>query len=240
MSDGIILYEGPSLLDGAPIVAIATGIANKSKNSKTGAMVQTWILRGDVHPIDALRSGQDASICGDCRHRGDHGKARTCYVNMMGPSQVWKAYKAGGYQSLSAATTPLAFSGRTVRLGSYGDPAAIPVRHWTNALRYAKVWTGYTHAWRRFSELNGLCMASVDTEQEAQEAQLKGWRTFRIRGSRDPLMPGEVVCPASQEAGKKTTCELCRACGGNSSKARAPIAIVAHGQGARNFERQDR
>ena len=68
--NGAILYEGPSALDGAPIVVIVTGLARKSTNAKTGALLQTWILRSDMHPIDAVRSGADSSICGDCRHRG--------------------------------------------------------------------------------------------------------------------------------------------------------------------------
>ena len=35
--NGIILWEGPSLIDGAPIVVIATGIKRASRNAKTGA-----------------------------------------------------------------------------------------------------------------------------------------------------------------------------------------------------------
>ena len=48
--NGRILYEGPSMLDGAPIVVIATGFAERSGNDKTGAMIQTWILRADIPP----------------------------------------------------------------------------------------------------------------------------------------------------------------------------------------------
>ena len=48
-----IFYRGPSMLDGAPIVAIATD----SSNSKTGGMVQTWILRADIDPVTAARNG---------------------------------------------------------------------------------------------------------------------------------------------------------------------------------------
>ena len=44
---GFIIYEGPSQIDGAPIVAIAT---LKSRNRKNGAMIQTWILRAYMHP----------------------------------------------------------------------------------------------------------------------------------------------------------------------------------------------
>ena len=67
--NGYIFYEGPSAIDGAPIVVIATGFASATGNRKTGDMVQTYIIRQDVKPTDALRTGQDASICGDCKHR---------------------------------------------------------------------------------------------------------------------------------------------------------------------------
>ena len=43
---GFIIYDGPSMLDGEPIVAIAT---MKTSNRKTGEMVQVWILRSDVN-----------------------------------------------------------------------------------------------------------------------------------------------------------------------------------------------
>lgn len=42
---GVILYQGPSLIDGAPIVVIANRIVLESGNAKTGAMVQTFIIR---------------------------------------------------------------------------------------------------------------------------------------------------------------------------------------------------
>jgi hypothetical protein len=51
MKNGII-YQGPSLLDGAPIVVIA----NYSKsNRKTGGVVQTYILRADMNPLEASK-----------------------------------------------------------------------------------------------------------------------------------------------------------------------------------------
>jgi hypothetical protein len=66
----MILYRGPSMIDGKPIVAIATGYDNESVNQKTGAMAQVWILRDDIAPIEAAQRGEDASICGQCPHRG--------------------------------------------------------------------------------------------------------------------------------------------------------------------------
>ena len=94
--NGVILYEGPSLIDGAPIVVIATGLKKPSKNAKTADMVQTWILRKDIHPKYAVRSGDDVSICGQCPHRmrehlepdGSTKTLRTCYVNMRTPITV--------------------------------------------------------------------------------------------------------------------------------------------------------
>ena len=63
-----VIYDGPSQIDGKPIVAIAqVGTGNR----KTGkGMVQTWILRSDIDPISASRTGEDSSICGDCPHKG--------------------------------------------------------------------------------------------------------------------------------------------------------------------------
>src|SRR5262245_33628424 len=51
---GVVLYRGPSLLDGAPIVAVATNLARRSKNPKTGNAVQTYILADNgENPIEA-------------------------------------------------------------------------------------------------------------------------------------------------------------------------------------------
>ena len=58
------------MLDGSPIVAIATRVTNASKNYKTGALVATYILRDDINPVDSVRQGLDKSICGSCVHRG--------------------------------------------------------------------------------------------------------------------------------------------------------------------------
>jgi RecJ-like exonuclease len=77
--------------------------------------------------------------------------------------------------------------------------------------------------------MRDLCMASCDNEFEQAIAKAQGWRTFRVMRQGDRMLPREIVCPASKEAGAKTTCALCKACGGNGAKAKADIAIVAHG-----------
>jgi hypothetical protein len=60
----IKVWEGPSELDGAPIMLLLTGLAKSSKNAKTGDLLQTWILRSDVAPHVAVKTGQDSSVCG--------------------------------------------------------------------------------------------------------------------------------------------------------------------------------
>ena len=64
---GYEIWRGASWIDGAECVAILT---RGSGNRKTGALDQVWILRADRDPIAALRAGADASVCGDCPHRG--------------------------------------------------------------------------------------------------------------------------------------------------------------------------
>ena len=56
---GYIAYEGPSEIDGAPIVVIVNKINDASKNGKTGDIVQSFIIRSDVNPVEALQTGAD-------------------------------------------------------------------------------------------------------------------------------------------------------------------------------------
>lgn len=236
---GVILYEGPSVIDGAPIIVIANRIVTDSANAKTGAMVQTFIIRQDMRPLEAARLGYDFSICGHCPHRPTN--VGTCYVNIgRSVESVHGAFVRGRYArphvDYDVALLPELFRDSIFRLGSYGDPAAAPFRVWAHATQLVRARNGYTHQWRDFPAFAALCMASVDSEAEAVEARAGGWRTFRVRAAAAPLMTGaEIACPASEEAGKKTTCADCRACGGTSAKARVSIAIVAHGTTAKRF-----
>lgn len=243
---GVVFYRGPSLLTGDPIVGIASGISGESNNPKTGPMVQVYVLRSDVGPMDAVRSGADEAICGDCALRGDGGFNRRCYVTpFFGPLQIWKQFVAGEYPDVTWAELRSVIEGRGVRLCAYGDPSAVGYEVWCNLLETASTWTGYTHAWRRADQrLRRICMASVDTVDEFYAARALGWRTFRIRMPDAPLLVGsapastvgqsttvsiEFICPASDEADHRSTCQRCQLCRGASSPARS-VVIVAHGK----------
>ncbi len=236
--NGVIIYEGPSLIDGKPIVVIANGL-KVSKNSKIGDMIQTWILRTDMHPNDALKTGDDSSICGDCMHRGryveetDTVTDRTCYVNLYkdGVYSIWHAYKRGSYPVCDIKHMQL-FDGRHVRIGSYGDPAAVPVYVWKTITKLCKDYTGYTHAWQWCdTAYSKFCMASVETQDGYFEANSKGYRTFR-------LLPDENYATITNEtrcfAQIKDTihCDKCGFCDGSTSN-RKNVTVVFHGAAGR-------
>ena len=232
-SNGVVLYEGRSMYDGTDIVAIAT---MSSKNVKTGNMIQTWILRADTNPVEAVRNGTDDSICGLCPQRGNvpSGVSRNCYVNVgQAPNAVWKAWQRGLYPYIQPFELPQVALGRRVRLGAYGDPAMVPAHIWADLVGNSDGWTGYTHQWREqwAQPLRTLCMASVETEAGHYAAQLMGWRTFRVRGVDDPILHDEIVCPASTEGGNRTTCSRCLLCCGArvSQAVRSGIVIIDHG-----------
>lgn len=233
---GVIVWEGLGRFDRKPIVVIATGGNgdSRSDNTKTGAMVQVWILLQDVHPVTSVQTGEDGAVCGTCPLRGIErdglqGRDRACYVAVQrGPAGVWKAYRNGSYAKADRQTLDRYLDGRGVRLGSYGDPAAVPVHVLEALTAKASSWTGYTHAWRRAPWLKRFCMASVDTLVDRFWAKAAGWRTFRARLDNEAVQWGEIVCPASDEGGHVVSCLECRLCSGTNRRAK-DIVIVAHG-----------
>lgn len=227
--NGLILYKGPSLLNKKPIVCIATGLQDGSTNRKTGDFIQTYIIPENIKPTDAIQQGRDDSVCGDCIHRKKDGWG-TCYVNAgYGPNQVYKAYKENKYAKYEDDHLKL-FKDKLVRLGAWGDPAAVPTSTWEDICKVAKGHTGYTHAWRYCDpELKKYCMASVESESGFNKARKEGWKTFRVRRSDEPLLPTEFQCPASQEAGKRLKCENCLACKGGERYNQYTPVIISHG-----------
>lgn len=227
---GVQFYRGPSLLTGAEIVGVLTGLERGSGNRKTGKVAQAWVLRADRAPQDAKRKNLDDAVCGDCKLRGRDGKNSGCYVPGFWPGSVYR--HVDNYPRVDWRELQAVVEGRTLRLCAYGDPAAIGFEVWQAMLRTASGWIGYTHAWRTCDpRLKSILMASVDDRHEFVKARWMGWRTFRIRRTiEEPLVAGaEFACPASDEMQHRTTCEQCRLCRGTSSPARN-VAIVAHGK----------
>jgi hypothetical protein len=231
---GLVLWSGPSNLDGSPVVVIATGFRGTS-NPKTGQMLQTWILPADVSPVRAIYSGADASTCGNCPMRGDCGRGRSCYVAVhRAPQAIWKAYRRGRYLTYTPREHNRFLRGRFIRLGAYGDPCAAPYSLWARLCRLSKRWTGYTHQWRqpRLWRFRWLTMASVESAEDHLTARARGWRTFRTTLPGVLPLPTEQACPAAKENGARVQCIDCCACQGTRFDQKTTMRsrmIWAHG-----------
>jgi len=245
-SNGIVLWEGMSQFDNTtPIVVIATGLVNRSSNAKTGPMVQVYIIEQNRKPTEVLSDCSDGAICGDCKHNYSSGE-RSCYVNVgQSVNSVWAAYQRDSYtridlnETWGTVTSP--FWGERVRIGTYGDPAAVPFDVWEPLLDTLKksrtegtrsMWTAYTHGWKYTDpRFKSFCMASVDNEEEYQLAHSEGWRTFRTMAPMEEPSRSEFYCPATDDhldrTGHQVNCIDCGQCNGGDR--RASVAIYIHG-----------
>lgn len=239
--NGFITYQGPSMLDpDVEIMLVVTGLdaARKARhndaNTKTGAMVQTYIMRTDIPPVEAVQQELDYPICGDCIH-AEHD---TCYVQIgQGPRIVYDGVQRGIYPFIPPHLGAQLLADLPVRIGTYGDGAAIPAHTWLSLMIYTPRWTGYCHQWRdeRFQHMKIWCMASCDTPQDAWEAIGKGWKPYLVmpKNGHAPakLDLGTIrlsLCPASEEAGKRVVCADCLQCKGTQLKTDG-IYIPVHG-----------
>lgn len=190
-------FSLPSKLDGNKIIVSA---AIESNNKKTGNMAQIYYLPEDIAPSEASKLGKDKSICGNCPHRRSVGGY--CYVVPVHINNHWRAALKVGIEKPNI--------NKPVRLGAYGDPASVPYELNRMIVGHNK-YTGYTHQWKTCDQrLQKLCMASVDSISEAFEAQAMGWRTFRIRESKnDAILENEILCPFESKGRKCIDCGLC-------------------------------
>tara|TARA_R110002012_G_C11535100_1_gene600909 strand:- start:117 stop:860 length:744 start_codon:yes stop_codon:yes gene_type:complete len=235
IQDAAIIYQGVSAFDGKPIAAIATGIKRKSKNSKTGAMVQLWIISQDLSPYDASQASSDTSNCGDCKHR--HSLGGGCYVDLLkAPNSVYNCYKRGGYEDINAATLAH-LSSLKVRLGAYGDMFAIPYKPLANFLKHVRKRTGYTHAWQNLDKRSlelarKYFVASVDNFEELVKAQDLELSTFRVKAPKEVMTADKfgygIECLNTTHDIECADCLLCN--GRDTDKTRPRnIFIDAHG-----------
>ena len=235
------------MIDGSPIVVIAI---IQSNNGKTGNMLQTYVLRADIDPLTASKTGADFAICGNCIHRGtptDDPKKkqaveRSCYVTLYhGPLQVYKAFKRGLYPSATPEQIKALGANRMVRMGTYGDPMAVPSSVFDTLLSDSLGHTGYSHQHGLVTGDYSKVMISADSKEDAQEHHASKRRTFRVipvtawaEQGKAALLASEILCPASKEMDYKTTCDKCKLCaGGTVGKS---IAIVSHGTSRNMFK----
>ena len=221
----IELYRGPSVLDGSPIVVV---LVFRSLNDKTGDMMQLYIMRADMSPLEASKRKLDAAICGNCSLR--HSLGGACYVVLFhGPLVVYKAWKAGNYPAYSAEHNRQ-ISSRKVRLGAYGDPAAVPYSVLKKLTDMALGFTGYTHQLKHKnfdSRVLQFCQVSTDTHKQTEQAHAAGNGSYRIVTDKAQALPFETECLADSHG---LECRDCMKCDGSSN-----IFILVHGSRKSNF-----
>ena len=217
---GVILRIGASGLTNDTIATIA--IFN-STNRKTGDMIQIYYLPVNIPPTEAVKTGVDESVCGDCKLRPLRAKEQNikpCYVKKFhGPSAVYRSFKAGKYPHLDKMKPRLRqgvlhlLATKPTRLGAWGDPACdldtIPM------LTQHK-WTGYTHQWKANPQLRDVLMASVDSIAEYHEAKEQGWKCYRHTNNGE-MLDTEIQCLYYTHG---RVCRDCGLCNGNKAKAK--------------------
>jgi hypothetical protein len=227
LKNSYIVWEGASLIDGSPIVLILTGFVNHTSNRKTGRVLQSWIIKQNILPTEAAKKGFDKAICGNCPMK--LSRLGSCYVNLAVTNNIYRKYKTGAYPYFSKNEIEVLKRYRyPLRIGSYGDPTAVPFDVWKPIISASGKHTGYTHQW--FSNNCDLrwqkyLMASVQSLAEAGIAQNKGWRTYRIMTPDAPLSDNEILCRHTEDEIIK--CEFCMLCNGSSNKPN--IADRVHG-----------
>jgi len=204
---------------------------SSSNNSKTNDMVQVFMI-----PVEWVIEGRilsDKTVCFDCPF--SMAEKGGCYVQ-KGQSKMGLISKVKSL-SRQLETIPQFSSeieeqilklidGKFVRFGAYGEPVLLGESLTTKICSLAKGWTGYTHQWSlsKYSWASKFFMASVEGDFMKRVANKLGFRTFLVGISTEK----SVVCPASKEAGQKTTCLNCLLCSGTEGKGSCNIKINQH------------
>ncbi|MEM7727632.1 MAG: hypothetical protein AAF208_14905 [Cyanobacteria bacterium P01_A01_bin.45] len=180
-------------------------------------LLQSWIIQQNILPTEAAKHGRDKANCGDCPLKLSN--IGSCYVNLLPINNIYRKYKAGGYSKLDKHEIEIIKRYRyPIRIGSYGDPTAVPFHVWEPIISASDKYTGYTHLWRNQSNYiwRKYLMASVENKSDARLAQSLGWRSFRVIAPDAPLSKNEILCRHTED--DRIVCETCLLCDGASSK----------------------
>ena len=212
----VVVWQGESPADGAPIAAIVTNLNRGSENRKTGDMAQVYILRTDIRPVAAVGSGLDTSTCGNCPLRPLVATGAKCYVNTGWLGRLWASIPTLPRVSPERVGEFIGRTGLELREGAYGDPAMVPMNV-RDALNVGRG-TSYSHQWAESwndPRSSDYSMASVQTVAEKNAANDAGYRTYRVTSGE--LEPDEILCP---EITSNADCKSCGLCAGNRVQAK--------------------
>jgi len=215
----------------APITIIVNGFTRPSGNKKTGPMIQTYFTPSNIHPVDAIKTGTDDAVCFRCPQK--HSTGGGCYVGFYSlisiPTAIDRALSISADQATASHLWRNLLEGRSIRLGAWGDPAAVSKNIILPIATATPMRTGYTHFPSKAPHLRGLVQASCESPKQAHALQADGWRTFRAsRSPETTLTADEILCPHYTTG---IQCIACGLCDGHSANVVAPI----HGTKAHKF-----
>lgn len=233
----VVYVDGPNLF----VIALAPSSNDKITESNA-SIIQTntyslkqWEIANCGKKIKMKDFfALDASNCLDCPYSGNSGTG-DCYTHKY---QQYTGFLSQLRSIKREHLTPfnedkrtriLSLSeGRYVRFGTYGEPSLMDATLVSQMARIASTWTGYTHQWAKdwAKPYASWFMASVHTESEVELAGEIDYRSFLAKGKDDPVVG--VRCPASKEAGYKSTCEKCSLCSGILGKGKKAVSINVH------------
>ena len=175
----------------------------------------------------------DSAVCFDCPFSQNRGCYTAKYQQYAGfLSSLRSIGRKNTWESIpefsdDIKTELLRMSENTYsRFGTYGEPTLLPVSLMADICQGAKSWTGYTHQYMRKPEFAPYLMASLHHEKQVTHAEKLGFRAFIA--TKNKLAKPFVNCPASAEAGYKSTCSDCGLCSGSEGKGKKSVWILQH------------
>ena len=188
-----------------------------SNNAKTGDMVQTYLLDHETLTSEPDAFGAKCSACpmvSKCYVSRDKLSVRSALKRLLGEERTSYAH------ATLDQVLPL-LSGRKVRLGTYGDPSALPLEDLKAIVSACAGHTGYSHFWREIdTEYSAYLMASVEDASAELLAQGLGYRTFRVITKEDTERSVSSVAVECLNASSGLTCAECLLCSGTKGKGR--------------------
>ena len=236
-TEKVVYVDGPNLF----VVALAPSSNGKITESNE-SIIQTntysleqWEIANSKRKIKMREFfALDASNCMDCPFSANSGTGE-CYTHkyqqytgFLSQLRSIKREHLTTFNEDKRTRILVLSEGRYVRFGTYGEPSLMDSTLVSQMARVASTWTGYTHQWDKdwAKTFSSWFMASVHTESEVDLADQVGFRSFLAKDKDDPVVG--VQCPASKEAGYKSTCQKCGLCSGTLGKGKKSVSINEH------------
>lgn len=234
---------------GDTLCVVRLGNTTNDKIAPMGEkIIQTYhYSRGQFENAQSKTSMQsffskDGDVCLDCPYAMSNGaELKGCYTHKrMQYSGMISQLRSIGAKYKSWDNIPMIdevreclvvamSAGRYVRFGTYGEPVMMPVDLVRRMTNVSKTWSGYTHQWNKpwAYDYRDFFMASTHNTAQTNTAEMMGWRAF-MDDSTHTKHDGMVNCPASSEAGYKSTCSKCALCSGIVGKGNKSVYIFNH------------